>query len=281
MREIRGKRALITGAARGIGRTLALRLADEGAEILLVDLDEEALAEAAGAVRGRGATAHGYRADVTDADAVRALRERVHAEAGPLDVLVNNAGVVFGGPFLDVALERHRKTYEVNTLGLVTVTHVFLPDLISRPEAHLVNLSSASGFIGLPYGSTYASSKWSVTGFSESIRLELALLGHRHVGVTTVCPSYVDTGLFEGARPPLTTGMVTPERLAELVVRAIKKRRSQVLVPWLVKVTPLLRGILPRPLFDTISRAMGATTSMQQWRGRDEGRSPSRNGPVG
>lgn len=268
MRNLAGKRVLITGSASGIGRALAERLAAERAVLLMVDLNEALLEETARAMAAAGATVRPYVADVTDTPALVALRERVLAEGGPIDVLVNNAGVVFGGPFLDVPLEKHVLTYRINTLGLVTLTHLFLPDLIARPEAHLVNVASASGFIGLPFGSTYASSKWSVIGFSESIQQELALLGHHHVKVTIACPSYVSTGLFDGARPPFLTRLLTPERLADRVVSAITRERLWVLTPWLVKVTPALKGLLPTPMFNAISGLLGATSSMTGWKGR-------------
>jgi short-subunit dehydrogenase len=150
---------------------------------------------------------------------------------------------------------------------VVAVTRVFLPDLISRPESHLVNVASASGLIGLPYGATYASSKWGVVGFSESVRAELAEQGQPHVGVTTVCPSYVSTGLFDGARPPLTTRVLTPERVAALTVRAVRRRRSWVLTPWLVKITPAATALLPTPLADRVSRLLGVTSGMASWKG--------------
>lgn len=268
MQYLQDKRALITGGAQGIGLALARGLIAEGVEVLLSDIDEQALGRAANDLAAAGGRVRAYRADVADAADVLRLRDRIHADAGPLDVLINNAGVVHGGAFLDVPLDRHLQTYRVNTIGLVVMTHAFLPDLIAADESHLVNVSSASGFIGLPFGSTYASSKWSVTGFSESIRLELKVLGHRHVGVTTVCPSYVSTGLFEGARPPRTTRFVTPERLASLTVSAIKRNRQLVLTPWLVKFTPLLKGVLPRPLFDSVAGLLGATSGMQTWHGR-------------
>jgi len=268
MQDLQDRRALITGGAQGIGLALARRLVAEGVEVLLSDIDEQALARAAAALSAAGGRVRTYRADVADVADVTRLRERIHADAGPIELLVNNAGIVHGGAFLEVPLERHLQTYRVNTLGLVIVTHTFLPDLIAAGESHLVNVSSASGFIGLPYGSTYASSKWSVTGFSESIRLELRMMGHRHVGVTTLCPSYVATGLFEGARPPKTTRFVTPERLAKLTVSAIRRNRQFVLTPWLVKMTPLLKGVLPRPLFDSVANLLGATSGMQSWHGR-------------
>ncbi len=268
MRELRGKRVLITGGARGIGRALASAFARQGAVILLVDTDEAALDEAVRELRSDGADASAHAADVTDHAGLQRLHHTLHAADGPIDVLVNNAGVVHGGAFLEVPLARHETTYAVNTVGLVAMTHVFLPDLLSRPEGHLVNIASASGFVGLPYGSTYASSKWAVIGFSESIRLELSQLGHRHVRVTTVCPSYVTTELFRGARPPKATRFLQPDRLAGLVVAAVKRDRVMVLAPFSVRVLLTVSGLLPRGVVDALARLLGMTTSMQGWKGR-------------
>jgi short-subunit dehydrogenase len=268
VRTLNGKRVLITGSASGIGKSIAKRFVAQGAHPVLVDLNEVQLQDTAKELAQSGAKVQAYRADVTDVPGISALRERVNAEGGPIDVLVNNAGLVFGGPFLELPLEKHLLTYRVNTLGLVAFTHVFLPDLIARSEAHVVNVASASGYIGLPYGTTYASSKWAVIGFSESLDLELEMLGHRHVHVTTVCPSYVSTGLFDGVKPPLLTSMLTPDKLGDMVTRAVLTNKKKVLAPWLVKVTPPLKGLLPASLFNMISGTLGATSSMTKWKGR-------------
>jgi len=268
MRRLAGKRVLITGGARGIGRALAIRLAAEGCELILTDVEQDLLPEAVDAVSAAGAKAAAYPLDVTDGSAIAQLRERLHREQGPIDLLINNAGVVFGGGFLEVPLEQHFRTYNINVLGLVAVTRAFLPDLIARPEGHLVNIASAAGFIGLPAGTTYASSKWAVVGFSDSIRQELVAEGYGHVRVSIICPSYVSTGLFDGARAPRLTRILTPERVADLTVKAIKKNRSYMLTPWLVKVTPALKGLLPTPLFELVSKVFGATSGMTAWHGR-------------
>jgi NAD(P)-dependent dehydrogenase (short-subunit alcohol dehydrogenase family) len=268
MRTLHGKRVLVTGAASGIGRCLARELAAQGAHVLVADRDEAGAQRTAGELGAGGARALGYGCDVTDPASIAALRDRVHADGGPIDLLVNNAGVVFGGAFLDVPLERHVATYDVNTLGLVAVTHAFLPDLLARPDAHVVNVASASGYVGLPFGTTYASSKWAVIGFSESLALELELQGHTHMHVTTVCPSYVATGMFDGVRPPLTTTLLTPERLASQVVRAVLRNKAKVRAPWLVALTPLLKGVLPDRLFVRAAGFLGVNTSMMHWRGR-------------
>ena len=261
---------LITGGAQGIGLEMAVQFAGRGAEIVIADIDEEKLIEAKAALEAKGISAAGFRVDITNPASIAALKAQIAAEAGPIDVLINNAGVVFGGPFTKVSLDDHFKTYEVNVLGLVAVTHAFLDDLIQRPEAHLVHIASASGFIGLPYGSTYASSKWAVIGFGESIRSELKLQGHEHVHHTIVCPSYIGTGMFEGAEAPKATHILEPSELAEKVVQAVEKNKIHLLEPFMVKLTPLLRDLLPTGLYDKISHLFGADTSMAHWTGHHE-----------
>jgi len=264
-----GKRVFITGGGSGIGRSLALRFAREGAALHLADIDRAAAERVCAEVVASGGRATAWALDVTSAAEIADVRRRLAGgESGPIDVLVNNAGIVHGGAFLEVPVERHEATLRVNALGVVAVTHAFLPDLLSRPEAHLVNIVSASAFAGLPFASTYAASKWAALGFSESIRLELRERGQRHVRVTAVCPGYVGTGMFEGARALRFTRILTPERVADLTVRAVLKNRELVLTPWVVSLGPTLRGILPRPLFDLTARLFGAPSSMADWTGR-------------
>ena len=270
MTKLNDRRVLITGGAQGIGFEMAKKFADRGAKIVIADINQRGLDEAKAKLDARGVETAAFQVDVTDRESVTALRARVLDEAGPVDVLVNNAGVVFGGPFTKVSLDDHFKTYEVNVLGLVAVTHAFLQDLVDRPEAHLVHIASASGLIGLPYGSTYASSKWAVIGFGESIRSELNVQGHEHVHHTIVCPSYIGTGMFKGAAAAKMTKILEPDEIAEKVVQAVERDKVHVLEPLLVKITPLLRDVLPTPIYDRVSHLFGATTSMANWTGRGE-----------
>jgi short-subunit dehydrogenase len=266
-----GRRALVTGAGHGLGRALALRFAAAGAAVVVTDREPDRVAATVDHLKAAGFAATGHPLDVTDAGQIRSVRERLRAEGGPVDLLVNNAGVVFGGPFLGVPLEKHRLTYRVNVEGLVTVSHEFLPDLLAAPRGDVVNIASASTLVDLPSAATYASSKWAVVGFSDSLRAELRLLGHRHVGVTVVCPSFVETGMFAGARPPRLTRPLTPERLAELAVRAVAKRREVVYAPAMVRVASVLRGVLPRPWFRAVGRWLGVESSMAGWKGHPPG----------
>ena len=264
------KRVLITGAARGLGKAMAARFAAKGAEIVLTDLDSEALETARDELEGQGARCRTYRLDVTDAGAIAEVKEALHADAGAVDILVNNAGVVFGGPFLEVPLEKHRLTYRVNVEGPMAMTHAFLEDVLASPRGHLVFIASASGYVGLPNGATYASSKWAAIGFAESIRAELKHMGRRKVGVTTVCPTYINTGMFEGVAPPKTTTMLDPQKIAAKIVEAVEKRRVWVREPWIVKITPFLKRGLPTPVSDFLSDAFGASASMDHWQGPDK-----------
>jgi short-subunit dehydrogenase len=271
MRSLTGKRVLITGGASGIGRSMARRFAAEGAHLILVDLDSAALEIAAAELAAGGTPVEQHRLDITDNDAILAVRDAVHAAGGPIDVLVNNAGTVFGGYFLDVPIDHHLTTFRVNLEGLVQMTHAFLPELIHRPDAHLVNIASLASYGGAPGGAAYGASKWGVLGFSESIELELARLGLTHVHVTTVCPGVVSTGLFEGTTPLRLTRTLTPDQVADAAVLGVLRNSTYVRTPWLVKLAPVLRGVLPHRAFNAVHAMLGGTSAMDQWTGRAGG----------
>jgi all-trans-retinol dehydrogenase (NAD+) len=198
--EFQGQTVLVTGAASGIGRLMALRFADLGARLALVDVNGEGAEKLALELRSNGVGAWAFTADLADIGRIRALPDEVKARAGAVDVLVNNAGVVFGGRFDHVALDRHLLTHRINSEAMMAMTHVFLPQLLQSRAARIVNIASGAGFIGVPFGVSYAASKWAAVGFSESLRQEFLELGVDHVAVTTVCPGYIDTGMFNGVK---------------------------------------------------------------------------------
>jgi len=266
VRELRGRRALITGAAGGIGSALATTFAREGMAVVLADLDDAGAERIAAELRATGAEAAATRIDVTDDTSIAAARAQILADVGPVDLIVNNAGIVHGGAFGEGSMAAHRRTTGVNLDGTMAVTHAFLDDLVARPEAHIVNVVSASAFLGLPFGAAYAASKWGALGFSESLRLELRQLGLDHVSVTAICPSYVDTGMFDGVTPPRLTRMLTPDELATATLRAIRRNVAVARIPWLVRFGGL-RSVLPTRVFDLVARAFGIDTSMRGWKG--------------
>ncbi len=267
MKDVKNKYVLITGAAMGMGKIFARKFAADGAKLVLVDVNKEALEHTAEEIRSTGGEVATYVCDLSQRRNVEELADKVHAEVGKMDVVVNNAGVVFGGEFLEVDQDKHDLTISVNTMAVMWMTRAFLPDMIEKGAGHFLNMASASGLLGLPKGASYAASKWACIGFSESIRLEMAELGHKNIKVTTVAPSYIRTGMFDGVNAPLLTPILDPEEVVDKAYRAFKRDQILVLEPFMVKVTPLLKGLLPPPLFDVVGKLFGVTRSMESWKG--------------
>ncbi len=224
MREARrldGRVAVITGGAGGIGRALADALEARGARVALLDLDESALAAA---VADRGGRPLAVRCDVTDADDCRAAIDRVVAELGGVDVLVNNAGISHRSPFAQTDVAVFRKVVDVNLMGAVYCTHAALPSLLER-RGRIVAISSIAGFAPLLGRTGYAASKHALHGFFDSLRAELRPSG---VSVTLVCPYFTDTAMRTSALdgqgnaasepPPSMVTPLRPEAVAEAVV---------------------------------------------------------------
>jgi len=187
--------------------------------------------------------------------------------SGPVDVLVNNAGIVHGGAFLDVPFDRHEATFRVNTLAMVAVTHAFLR-ISSRAPRRTSSTWRARGLHRPALRQHLRGEQVGRDRFSESIRLELVEQGRPHVRVTIVCPGYVGTGMFEGARALRLTRILKPERVADLTVRAVLANREMVMTPWVVALGPAVTGILPRRVVDWTARLFGVQTSLADWKGR-------------
>lgn len=262
------KLILITGAGTGIGKLMAQRLASQGAIVILTARRLNVVEAIASDIRSRQGRAHAYTLDVTDIGSIAPLRDQIRKDHGPIDMLVNNAGIVHGGAFEQVPLEQHLETVQVNLNGLMALTHAFLPDLKTRPCAHIINIASASGFISLPYGTSYAASKWAVVGFSDSLRLELKERGLNNVHITTVCPSYISTGMFDGVKTPWLSPMLTPEKLVKSVLHGIENKKSFVMAPYMVNWIEFGKGLMPRSVWEWFARLIGISTSMSTWYGK-------------
>lgn len=236
MREIRGKKALVTGAASGIGRAIALRLAAEGADLFLVDIDEAGLAAVVGECRWLGVEVVGRRCDVSRPSEVSATVAVVLADWGGVDILVNNAGITYYGRVENMSAEHWDRLIRVNLLSHIQFTRELLPSLLERREAHVLNVCSALGLVGMPKVAAYCTSKFGMVGFSESLRNEL---GRQGLGVTALCPGFVTTNLFTNAplekaaaehKLPPRIICTTPERVANAAVKAIYRNRRLVVM---------------------------------------------------
>ena len=247
---------------------MAEKLASRLATVIIVDINLEAATALANNIKSTGGKAHAVYADLSKIESIKKCRQEVLDLGINIDILINNAGVVFGGEFEKQPLEKHLLTYRINVDGMVAMTHSFFNDLRSSQDANIVNIASASGYLGLPYGTSYASSKWAVIGFSESLRLELIERDITNMHVTTVCPSYINTGMFSGVKAPLFVPWLRPDDIVEKIIQGIEKNCAFVREPFMVKWLDLFKGILPLRLFTAVNKFLGVSTSMTNWKGR-------------
>ena len=251
MQLIRNKKALVTGAASGIGRAIAIRLAREGADLYLLDVDEAGLSQVVAEGRRLGVNVIGRYCDVSQSQQIVASTEYILDRWAGVDILVNNAGIGYFGKTEQMTAEHCEHLLAINLHAPIHFTRELLPTLLARPEAHVMNVASFFGLVGTRRVAVYTSSKFGLVGFSESLRAEYGKLG---LGVTALCPGFVNTNLFSAAplgedqnqpkRPPAWL-LTTPEKIADHAIRAIY-RDSPVAIPqFYAKLAHLGKRLLP------------------------------------
>jgi all-trans-retinol dehydrogenase (NAD+) len=268
MKNFAEKKILITGGASGIGKLMAEKLAKRGAIVIIVDINLEEAQAVANSIKATGGKAYAVYANLGEVESLKKCKSEVSALGFSIDILINNAGVVFGGDFEKISLEKHLMTFKINVDGMIALTYLFFNDLRKGQDSNIVNMASASGLIGLPYGTSYSSSKWAVIGFSESLRLELIEREITNIHVTTVCPSYISTGMFAGVKAPLLLPWLKPDVIVEKIIQGIESNRAFIKEPFVVKWVDLLKGILPLKIFNYVNKLLGVSTSMTHWKGR-------------
>lgn len=268
MLKLKGRTAVVTGAAGGIGRAIATSLARRGCHLALADINATELAHTAAAIATPELRISRHHLDVGDAQAIAAFPQVVTAEHPGVDVLVNNAGVALHGTFEEVAEADFEWLFGINFWAVVRMTRAFLPLLHNSAEARIVNVSSLFGLIAPPGQTAYAASKFAVRGFSESLRHELA---GSNIGVTVVHPGGVATSIAENARMPASfTGdeaaerrkftqsylTLSPAAAGETIVRAIENRKARVLVGADAKRIAIVERLMPVSYWSLLGRAL-------------------------
>lgn len=245
--DLRGATVAITGGAQGIGRATAEAFAARGAHVAIGDLD---LGLARQAAHAFGGTAH--RLDVGDLESYRAFLDEVAAAHGDLTVLVNNAGVMPNGGFLELDDRTNRLMIEVNLFGVVHGMRLALPGMLERGRGHVVNVASLAGKFPVPGLAMYNASKYAVVGLTAATRREYA---DRGISITAVLPSAVDTALASGLdmRP---IPKVKPEQIAAAVVGSVSSRRAEMAVPSYVGGLANLATVTPEPVMGAVRRLM-------------------------
>ena len=274
MNELQGKWVLVTGAASGIGRATALAFAKAGAHLVVSDLRADALDALRPSLAQHGVKCIIETVDVSDAAAMQAFAERVHAQVPALDVLVNNAGIGYIGPFLDTPLDVWKRVLNINLMGAVHGCTYFLPRMQQAGGVRrIVNVASLAGVAPAPNMSAYAASKHAIMGLAEGLALELRLVGSS-VGVTTVCPGIINTDITKAANTTAASigaaqqhklqsyyeaQGVGPEVVAAAIVDAVKRGRALVLVgPFarpIYHLRRLSRGLAQRLMLNDARKA--------------------------
>jgi len=266
------KKILITGAASGIGKRFAekvYRLADADVELILWDLNAEQLNALRDDLTVNGqANVHITGINITDQERIYLESEHLKKENQLPDIIINCAGIVVGNYFHRHTMQEIENTLRINTLGSMWVVHAFLTAMIERGSGHVVNIGSASGYIGNPRMSVYASSKWAIHGWSESLRIEMNRL-KTGVKITTVIPSYIDTGMFRGVKAPVLTPILKTDQIVDKMLRGIAAGKTEIRAPFIVHFVPFLKAILPKKVFDWLAgNVLGVYRSMDTFQGR-------------
>jgi NAD(P)-dependent dehydrogenase (short-subunit alcohol dehydrogenase family) len=265
--KLDGTTVVITGAGSGIGRATALLATERGSRLVLTDVSADTLAETLRLVTEAGGTvAHHEALDVRDVDAVNAFAARVHEVTGPVDVVMNIAGISTWGRIQDLTIEHWRRTIDIDLMGPIHVLSAFVPPMIeARRGGHVVNVSSAAGLFGLPIHAPYSAAKFGLRGVSEVLRFDLEPY---RIGVTLVCPGAVKTPLIgtvdivgvDRDDPRVLKAVDTfarhaasPEKAAAAIVRGVEKGRYLVytsqdirLLHWTQRYVPFVYTLIMR-----------------------------------
>ena len=258
--ELRGAIGIVTGASRGLGVYIAEALTRKGVSLALAARSEQELKETQARVERLGGRAISVATDVGKLRDLEELVERTQTELGPIDLVVNNAGVERYAFYEEMDPEVIEKTLRINLWAPEVLTRLVLPGMVERRRGHIVNIASVAGKTAVPYNAIYSSSKHGLVGFSWSLREEMKPYG---VGVSVVCPGFVsESGMFhhwsQGKKPPSVSRAVTPEKVGDAVVKAVESNKAELIVAkGLTKIVDVTHAISPS--FTTgIARRTGA-----------------------
>ncbi|MEB3031184.1 SDR family oxidoreductase [[Mycobacterium] nativiensis] len=242
MDNISGKTIAITGAARGIGLATARALLARGARVVIGDRDVKVLDQAV-AQLGPGAQVTGHPLDVTDRESFSMFLDKARADGdGHIDVLINNAGVMPVGPFLQQSPESIRSATEVNFYGVINGCQLVLPEMVKRRGGHIINIASLAGIVAVPGQALYAGTKFAVVGLTTALSDEFKPQG---VDVSGILPTFTNTELISGTTPSAAQKPVEPEDIAAAVVKVLDKPKTCVSVPGFGRRVSILASLLP------------------------------------
>ena len=266
MKSFNKKTVLITGGASGIGKIMCRLSLIRNAKVIIWDINQVGIDETIAELSSLG-DVRGYQVDISDPDQVKAAAGEVLRDVGGVDILINNAGIIVGKYFHEHTQSEILKTMEINAIAPMTITAEFLGDMMKKNSGHICNISSSGGLISNPKMSVYAASKWSLIGWSDSLRLEMKQLG-KNVGVTTIMPYYINTGMFDGVQSKIP--ILNAEAASLTIIKAIEKNKRMVTLPgYIYRLTRFGQAVLSVNGFDWFAGSiMGIYKTMEHFTGR-------------
>lgn len=263
--KVKGKVVLVTGGGSGIGRELVLNLLSKGAKVIAIDINWAALKETLRLSRTSDSNLSLFAVDITNRAAVEELAGNVIEQNGHVDAIINNAGII--QPFVDLKdldYDTIKRVIDVNLYGTLFITKAFLPHLLTRPEGHIVNISSMGGFLPVPGQTVYGATKAAVKLLTEGLHSELQ---HTHVHVTVVFPGAVATNITANSGVTMTTiqtdakvpdqsKTLTPAKAAEIIIKGIENDDYQVYVGADSKFLGIFNRISPKTAASFINKQM-------------------------
>lgn len=268
--ELRGTVAVLTGASRGIGVHLAEAFAAKGVSLALAARSAEGLETTAKKLESYPVKVVCIPTDVTKFGDLENLVERATTDLGPIDILINNAGVEKYAPFQEYDIDKITQIMQTNVISAQLLTRLVLPGMVERKRGHVVNIASVAGKMAVPYNAVYSASKHALVGFSWSLREEM----HKHgVGVSAICPGFVaEAGMFadwsKGKKPPGLASPVTPQAVAAKTVEAVEKNKGEVIV---ASAAMRVSKAMPHEVTSAIGRRSGGydfleNVAVEAWR---------------
>ncbi len=263
--QFQNKCALITGGASGIGKIMGRLLLEKGAQLVIWDIDKNKIESTLEEFKDLG-TAFAYRVDVSSPEQIHETAKKVLKEVGTVDLLINNAGIVVGKYFSEHNITDILKTMEINAIAPMNICAEFLPGMMKQNSGHICNIASAAAAISNPKMSVYAASKWSVLGWSDSLRIEMKQQ-KLNIEVTTILPYYINTGMFDGVRSKLP--ILKPEKAARTIIKAIEKNKKLITIPgYMYRFSRLGQALMPLRFFDWFAGSfLGIYKTMEHFTG--------------
>lgn len=244
--DIKGKTALVTGASRGIGKAIALELAQQGIQhLLLVARDRQRLADVAAEIETIGVKVTTLSLDLTQSSSINIAIAQAWRTHRPIHLLVNCAGVAHQAPFLETQPLKVEEEISINLLGMMTITRILAKRMASQKEGTIVNVSSLMGKVAAPTMSTYSATKFAIIGFTQALRSELA---NHNIKVVALLPTLTDTDMARNLKLFRWVMPMTPEKVAQALVTGLYKNSGEILVGWQSYLAVLCQRVFPKLL---------------------------------